>query len=51
MTDVIGGVRRSNIPVKLLTTIGIILLLLAILPFVLGEFQTALMAKLLLFGV
>lgn len=51
MTDVIGGVRRSNIPVKLLTTSGIILLILAILPFILGEFQTALMAKLLIFGV
>ncbi len=51
MTDVLGGVKRSTIPVKLLTTTGIILLLLIILPFMLGEFQTALMAKLLLFGI
>ncbi len=51
MTDVLGGVKRSTIPVKLLTTTGIILLLLIILPFILGEFQTALMAKLLLFGM
>ncbi|PSB32971.1 urea ABC transporter permease subunit UrtC [Chlorogloea sp. CCALA 695] len=51
MTDVLGGVKRSSIPVKLLTTTGIILLLLIILPFILGEFQTALMAKLLLFGM
>lgn len=51
MTDVLGSVKRSTIPVKLLTTTGIILLLLIILPFILGEFQTALMAKLLLFGM
>ena len=51
MTDVLGGVKRSTIPVKLLTITGIILLLLIILPFLLGEFQTALMAKLLLFGM
>lgn len=51
MTDVLGGVRQSTIPFKLLITVGIILLLFLILPFVLGEFQTALMAKLLLFGI
>ena len=51
MTDVLGGVKRSTIPVKLLTITGIILLLFTILPLVLGEFQTALMAKLLLFGM
>ena len=51
MTNVLGSVKRSTIPVKLLTTTGIILLLLIILPFILGEFQTALMAKLLLFGM
>jgi urea transport system permease protein len=51
MTDVLGGVQRATIPVKLLTTAGIVLLLFIILPFVLGEFQTALMAKLLLFGI
>ena len=51
MTNVLGGVQRSTIPVKLLTTTGIILLLFIVLPLVLGEFQTALMAKLLLFGM
>ena len=51
MTDVLGSVKRSTIPVKLLTTTGIILLLFIVLPLVLGEFQTALMAKLLLFGM
>ncbi len=51
MTDVLGGVQRAAIPVKLLTTAGIILLLFIVLPFILGEFQTALMAKLLLFGI
>ena len=51
MTDVLGNVRQSTIPFKLLIIGGIILLLFSILPFVLGEFQTALMAKLLLFGV
>ena len=51
MTDVLGGVRQSTIPFKLLITAGIILLLFLILPFVLGEFQTALTAKLLLFGI
>ena len=51
MTDVLGGVKRSTIPVKLLTITGIILLIFTILPLVLGEFQTALMAKLLLFGM
>ena len=51
MTDVLGGVRKSTIPSKLLITAGIILLLFLILPFVLGEFQTALVAKLLLFGI
>ncbi len=51
MTNVLGSVQRSTIPVKLMTTTGIILLLFIILPLVLGEFQTALMAKLLLFGM
>lgn len=51
MTDVLGGTRQSTVPFKLLITAGIILLLFLILPFVLGEFQTAFMAKLLLFGV
>lgn len=51
MTDVLSGVRQSTIPSKLLITAGVIFLLLLILPFVLGEFQIAFMAKLLLFGV
>ncbi len=51
MTEVMGRLRQSTVPVKLLAIGGIIFLLLAILPFVAGEFQTNLMAKLLLFGV
>jgi urea transport system permease protein len=44
-------VRQAPIPLKLLITSGVILLILVLLPFVAGEFQTKLMAKLLLFGV
>jgi len=51
VTEVMGRLRQSTVPVKLLAIGGIIFLLLAILPFVAGEFQTNLMAKLLLFGV
>ena len=51
VTDVMGRVRQSTVPVKLLAIGGIAFLILAILPFVAGEFQANLMAKLLLFGV
>jgi urea transport system permease protein len=46
-----GRLRQSTVPVKLLAIGGIAFLILAILPFVAGEFQANLMAKLLLFGV
>lgn len=46
-----GRVRQSTVPVKLLAIGGIAFLVFAILPFVAGEFQANLMAKLLLFGV
>lgn len=51
MTDVISGVRQSTVPLKLLITSGIILLIFVILPFIVGEFQITLIAKLLLFGI
>ncbi|HEY9656432.1 MAG TPA: urea ABC transporter permease subunit UrtC, partial [Crinalium sp.] len=51
MTQVMGRLRQSTVPVKLLAIGGIAFLILAILPFVAGEFQANLMAKLLLFGV
>lgn len=50
MTQVLGNMQRSAIPVKMLVTCGIIFLIFFILPFLLGEFQTGLMSKLLLFG-
>lgn len=50
MTQVMGGIQRSSLPVKLLVSAGVIFLIFFILPFLLGEFQTALMSKLLLFG-
>jgi len=51
VTEVMGRLRQSTVPVKLLAIGGIAFLILAILPFVAGEFQSNLMAKLLLFGV
>lgn len=50
MTQVLGGIRRSSLPMRLLVTGGVIFLIFFILPFLIGEFQTALMSKLLLFG-
>jgi urea transport system permease protein len=50
-SDAIGRVKQSPIPLKLLVTSGVLLLIFIILPFVAGEFQATLMAKLLLFGV
>jgi urea transport system permease protein len=46
-----SGVRQAGVPTRLLVTSGVLLLILAIFPFVAGEFQTGLMSKLLLFGV
>ncbi len=44
------GLRQSTVPTKLLLIGGIGLLIFIILPFVLGDFQISLLAKLLLFG-
>lgn len=50
MTQVLDSVQRSTLPVKLLITAGVVFLIFFILPFLVGEFQTALISKLLLFG-
>jgi urea transport system permease protein len=50
MTQVLDGIQRSTLPVKLLITCGIVFLIFFILPFLVGQFQTALISKLLLFG-
>ncbi|WP_171575435.1 urea ABC transporter permease subunit UrtC [Leptolyngbya sp. Cla-17] len=51
MTEVMGRIRQATtVPKRLLITSGVILLIFCIFPFVAGEFQTSLMAKLLLFG-
>jgi len=51
MTQVMGRLRQSVVPMNLLITGGLFLLILIVFPFVAGSFQTNLMAKLLLFGV
>ncbi|MDX2232197.1 MAG: urea ABC transporter permease subunit UrtC [Leptolyngbyaceae cyanobacterium bins.349] len=51
MTQVLGRIRQSVMPVNLLITVAVILLILVLFPFIAGPFQTNLMAKLLLFGV
>jgi urea transport system permease protein len=50
MTQVLDGVQRSSLPVKLMISFGIVFIILFVLPFMVGEFQTSLMSKLLLFG-
>ncbi|MBD2019042.1 urea ABC transporter permease subunit UrtC [Leptolyngbya sp. FACHB-36] len=50
MTEVMGRLRQSAVPKRLLITTSVLLLILVVLPFVAGGFQTNLMAKLLLFG-
>ena len=50
MTQVVQGIKQSTFPRKLVISGGIIFLCFAVLPFIIGEFQTSLMAKLLLFG-
>ncbi|MGB3494660.1 MAG: urea ABC transporter permease subunit UrtC [Elainellaceae cyanobacterium] len=50
MTDAVMGLKQSTVPTKLLLISGIGLLIFIILPFVLGDFQISLLAKLLLFG-
>lgn len=51
MTQVMGRLRQSAMPMRLLVTSGVILLFFILFPFIAGPFQTNLMAKLLLFGV
>ena len=51
MTEVIGRIRQATtVPTKLIGVSGIIILILCVFPFVSGDFQANLMAKLLLFG-
>ena len=51
MTEVVGRIRQANyVPKRWLATSLVLLVIFAIFPFVAGEFQTNLMAKLLLFG-
>lgn len=49
MTQTLQGIRKTT-PPGLAIFGGIALLIFAILPFIIGDFQTSLMAKLLLFG-
>ncbi|MGB3516284.1 MAG: hypothetical protein WBA43_07505 [Elainellaceae cyanobacterium] len=52
MTQVLeGNQQQSKLPIKLIIIGGVVFLGFFILPFILGRFQTALMSKLLLFGV
>jgi len=50
MTQVLPGVQQPTFPRKLALVVGIGFLLFAIFPFIAGNFQTSLMAKLLLFS-
>ncbi|AFZ43657.1 inner-membrane translocator [Halothece sp. PCC 7418] len=50
MTQALSGIQESTFPKKRAIAIGIGFIIFAILPFLMGEFQTSLMAKLLLFG-
>ncbi|MGV2830498.1 urea ABC transporter permease subunit UrtC [Myxosarcina sp. GI1(2024)] len=50
MTQTIGVAKKSQAPTKLAIVTAIIFIIMAILPFFIGNFQTSLLAKLLLFG-
>lgn len=50
MTDAVMGLRQTSFPKRLILVSGIGLLIFIVLPFVVGDFQLSLMAKLLLFG-
>lgn len=50
MTQVLPRIEPATFPKKLAIAVGIGFLIFAALPLILGEFQTSLMAKLLLFG-
>lgn len=50
MTQTIGVARKSKAPTKLAIVGAIAFIIMAVLPFVIGNFQISLLAKLLLFG-
>jgi urea transport system permease protein len=50
VTEMILGYKQTTFPRKLVVIAGISLLVFVILPFVMGDFQLALLSKLLLFG-
>jgi urea transport system permease protein len=50
MTNMVLGYQQSTFPRKLLIIGGIVLLFFIVLPFAIGEFQLALVSKLLIFG-
>ncbi|WP_036485353.1 urea ABC transporter permease subunit UrtC [Myxosarcina sp. GI1] len=50
MTQTIGVAQKSKTPTKLAIVTAIIFIIMAILPFFIGNFQTSLLSKLLLFG-
>ncbi|MFP4337481.1 MAG: urea ABC transporter permease subunit UrtC [Halothece sp.] len=51
MTQVLPGVKESRFPYKFVIITGIIFVVFAIFPYILGPFQLSLVAKLLLYGV
>ena len=50
MTQALSGIQPSTFPRKISIAVGIGFLIFAVLPLMMGEFQTSLTAKLLLFG-
>ena len=50
MTQALQGIKKRTFPRPLILVGGVAFIVFAILPFVIGDFQTSLMAKLLLFG-
>lgn len=50
MADAVVLKRQAKLPWKLIISGSVVFVIFAILPFIIGEFQTSLMAKLLLFG-
>ena len=50
MTQALSGIQPSTFPKKRAIALGVGFLIFAIFPLIMGEFQTSLMAKLLLFG-
>lgn len=50
MTQTIGVAQKSKTPTKLAIVTAVVFIIMAILPFFIGNFQTSLLSKLLLFG-